>query len=64
MTKTDKNRSYEQRKERVRQEAIEWQKSFREKNYSYSELANAGNYFERLARHYGLVREFKENGII
>lgn len=55
---------YRQRKEKARQEAIEWQLSFSERNYSYSELAEAGDYFERLARRYGLVREFRENGII
>lgn len=56
--------NYKQRKEKARKEAIEWQLSFSDKDYSYSELAEAGSHFERLARRYGLVREFKENGII
>lgn len=55
---------YQRAKERARDKAIEWQLDFDNHNYSYGELAYYGNYFERLAKRYGLVKEFKENGII
>ena len=56
--------TYQRAKERARNEAVEWQLTFNEHNYSYGELAYYGDYFERLAKKYGLVREFRENGII
>ena len=56
--------TYAQRKENARQAAIDWQADFANNNYSYGELAAWSAYFERLARRYGLVGEFRENGII
>ncbi len=56
--------TYQERKEAARQAAQEWQAGFADGAHSWEELANAGAYFEKLARRYGLVREFKENGII
>lgn len=56
--------TYQRAKERVRDKAIEWQTTFNEHSYSYGELANWGEYFKRLGRRYGLLTEFKENGII
>ena len=55
---------YQKAKENARNKAVEWQSSFYDQNYSYGELAYYGEYFSRLAKQYGLVREFKENGII
>lgn len=55
---------YTEAKERARDKAIEWQMDFNNHNYSYSELAYYGDYFTRLAKRYGLVKEFRENGII
>ena len=55
--------TYQERKEAARQEAIEWQASFCDQNYSYGELAEWQAYFERLGRRYGLLREFRENCI-
>ena len=51
-------------KEKTRNEAIDWQADFANHNYSYGELAYFSDYFETKARRYGLVREFRENGII
>lgn len=48
----------------LRQQAIDWQRTIEYQNYSYSELAEWQGYFETLARKYGLIKEFKENGII
>lgn len=56
--------AYQRAKERLRNKAIEWQMDFNNHNYSYGELAYYGEYLERLAKRYGLVKEFKENGII
>lgn len=56
--------TYQRAKERARNKAIEWQYGFCEQSYSYGELAYWTNYFSGLAKRYGLVREFKENGII
>lgn len=55
---------YEQKKEEVRQEAIDWQGDFCNHNYSYGELAYYSGYFEKKGRRYGLLKEFRENGII
>lgn len=55
---------YTKSKESTRAKAIEWQTDFENHNYSYEELADFQNYFSKLAKRYGLVREFRENGII
>ena len=55
---------YKEMKEKIRQEAIEWQLDFANHNYSYNELAEWGNYFYKLGKKYGLLKEFRENGII
>ena len=56
--------TYQEKKERAREKAIQWQLDFEHNNYSYSDLAAFGYYFENLGKRYGLIREFKENGII
>lgn len=57
-------KSYEEKKEKARQEAIEWQNTFAERNLSYGEIQAAYGRFLRLAKRYGLTREFQENGIL
>lgn len=57
-------KTYQARKEEARDKAIEWQREASERCLSYGELAEAGAYFYKLAKRYGLVKEFKENGII
>lgn len=56
--------NYTAAKERARQRAIDWQSEFGEHSYSYGELAAYAAYFTRLGKRYGLLREFRENGII
>ena len=56
-------KSYQEMKEQVRQEAIDWQDEASEQNLSYGELAEAAEHFEKLGRRYGLLQEFRENGI-
>ena len=55
---------YQIEKEKAREKAIEWQLDFNNHNYSWGELSRYGEYFTRLAKRFGLVKEFKENGII
>lgn len=54
---------YQERKEKAREEAIEWQRDFENHNYYWSELAEQAKHFEKLGKRYGLLKEFKENGI-
>ena len=55
---------YQKGKEKARNETIDWQAGFADHNYSYGGLACFSDYFETKAGRYGLVKEFKENGII
>lgn len=57
-------RTYQQKKEAARNQAIEWQGTFAQQNYSYGELADWAAHFEHLGRRFGLLTEFRENGII
>jgi hypothetical protein len=44
--------------------AIDWQKWSSEQDLSYSELADWAMFFTKLGRKFGLLKEFRENGII
>lgn len=50
--------------EEAREHAIEWQHWAGEQNLSYGELAEWQAHFEKLANRFGLMEEFKENGIL
>lgn len=54
---------YLELKEKARQEAIDWQLDLGNHNYSWGELAEYCNHFEKLGKRYGLLKEFRENGI-
>ena len=54
---------YERMKRRARNTAQCWQAKFAEESMSYEELLEAQIYFENLGRRYGLLAEFRENGI-
>jgi hypothetical protein len=56
--------TYQEGKELARQAAINWQRDFENHNYSYSQLADWTLYFYKLGRKYGLIKEFRENGIL
>lgn len=56
--------AYQRGKNNAIEKAIEWQLNFNNHNYSYAELAYYTGYFSRLAKKYGLISEFRENGII
>ena len=55
---------YYKGKEKTRNEVIDWQADFAKHNYSYGELAEIQAYFEKEGMKYGLIKEFRENGII
>ena len=55
---------YTRAKENARQKAMDWQTDYYNNNYSYGELASFAVYFTKLAKRYGLITEFRENGII
>lgn len=59
-------KTYKQRKEEARQKAVEWQikTSQRHNPKTWGEIWEEQEEFTRLAKYYGLVKEFKENGII
>lgn len=61
--KTTNDPIYARKKACARQEAIDWQNGVANHNYSYRELAEFGEHFEKLGRRYGLLKEFRENGI-
>ena len=59
-------RTYAERKESARNTAIEFQNIDAEVSggLSWGELADVGAWFETMAKRYGLIEEFRENGII
>lgn len=55
---------YQKRKADARQEAMDWLNDSADHNYSYGELFELQVRFEELGRRFGLLSEFRENGII
>lgn len=51
-------------KNNIRKIAQTWQTNYPRFAWTYGELAEIQAHFEKLARRFGLVREFRENGII
>ena len=59
-----KGKTYAERKADLQNKAIEWSYAQGLGNWSYSELGNISAFFEEQGKRYGLLREFRENGII
>jgi len=60
----EKNKEmYLRGKASARDKAIEWQLETMEMSLSYEVLMIAQNYFQKLGKRYGLLTEFRENGI-
>lgn len=55
--------SYKEAKEKARNIAIEWQLNDSDYPYSYEGYAILAEYFYKLGKRYGLLKEFRENGI-
>lgn len=64
MTEGETVKNYQTRKEEARREAIDYQAEASAASYSLGELAEIQAYLEKIARRFGLVREFRENAII
>ena len=56
--------TYKTRKAAARDAAIMAQQKAAEQSPSYGEIAETADRLERLARRFGLLREFRENGLI
>ena len=54
---------YNRLKETARTEAFEWQLISGDYPMSYNELAEVGERFYTIGKRYGLLKEFRENGI-
>ena len=57
-------KNYQERKENLKDLAIDYQLNFSTLSWSYGEIATIQYYFYTNARRYGLIKEFKENCII
>ena len=64
MKTNKKGVSYAVAKATLRQEAKEWQSDFANKYFTWQEVAEFNVYFQKYGKRYGLIREFKENGIL
>ena len=62
-TETTSRKTYQQAKEAARLFAIDAQNIISESNFSYGEIADISDTLHQLGKHFGLVREFKENCI-
>ena len=59
-----KTMTYQENKATARQKAIDWQNEQAKKSCSYAEMIEQAEYFQKIAKKYGLIKEFKENCII
>lgn len=57
-------KTYKQLKNEARQKAIDMQNDIADKALSWWDVSQLGDYFEKLGKRYGLLKEFRENGII
>lgn len=56
-------KTYAEKKENLRNFAIEWQQDSAENNLSWKEMIYWQGWFEQMGRQFGLLNEFRENGI-
>lgn len=59
-----KKNIYRIKQAELREEAIDWQINEAQYSYSMGELAEWFEYFENKGRQLGLLKEFRENGIL
>ena len=55
--------TYQERKAAAREIAVNWQCENMDYQYSYEGLLILQEYFYKLGKRYGLLTEFRENGI-
>ena len=56
--------TYQEHKEQARQQAKDWQLWESEQSLSYGELAYYSSHFKKLGKRYGLLKEFRNEGIL
>ena len=56
--------NYQKNKVRARQNAVAWLLDMAINAPTWGEIAEGQAYFAKLGKRYGLIKEFKENGII
>lgn len=56
-------KTYAEKKENLRNFAIEWQQDSVENNLSWKEMIYWQGWSEQMGRRFGLLNEFRENGI-
>lgn len=59
-----KGKTYSEKKANAKMLAIDFQSYFSQYEFGYSELAYYQSIFEKIGRKYGLLKEFRENGIL
>ena len=59
-----RRKTYVELKAAARNEAMAWLLNFPNNTYSWEDIVYYTYYFYRKGRRYGLIREFRENGII
>lgn len=57
-------KTYKEKQEDLRQKAIEYQQTWQYCTWSYHNVLELDNFFIKNGERYGLLKEFKENGII
>ena len=55
---------YQKKKQQLRAEAIQYQIDNANNSLSWGDIVSAQDYFNTFARQYGLIREFKREGIL
>ena len=58
-----KGKTYQERKAYTEELAKDWQYNYNDFSWSYGELAIVCDFFEKMGKRYGLLKEFKENAI-
>lgn len=64
MTKNKTMTKYQKQKGQARQQAVELQNEISQKSLYYSDLVYYQDIFLKLGKRFGLIREFRENGLI
>ena len=57
-------KTYKEKKSEAINKAIEWQNAFSDRVISYEELSEETEHFAKIAKRFGLIRMFKQEGII
>lgn len=60
-------KTYKENKEAARRQAIDYQNTFGSVENMptyYSDIIEANEHFEKIGKRYGLLKEFKENGML